>query len=160
MKPDRPLQQLEIDMNEIAMLQNYLLVGAILFTLGLTGFLIRRNMIVMFLCAEMMLQGVSLSLIAWGQFHHDGGGRMFVVFIMTVAVSQAAIALPLILMLCRKGNSLDIVAWQSIREEGTLPYMDREVPEESFDDAHWRALAPAGVETDTDPQNRLHRTDV
>ncbi len=46
-------------MNETALLHNYLTVGAILFGLGLIGFLARRNMIVMFLCAEMMLQGVS-----------------------------------------------------------------------------------------------------
>ena len=85
---------------------------------------------------------------------------MLVVFIMMFAVSQAAIALPLVLMLCRKSNSLDIIAWQNMREEGTLPYMDREVPEESFDDVHRRAFASAGVETVTDLQNRLHRTDV
>ena len=49
-------------MNELSLLYNYLMVGAILFVLGLVGFITRRNMIVMFLCAEMMLQGVSLTL--------------------------------------------------------------------------------------------------
>ena len=51
-------------MNELDLLHNYLMVGAVLFALGLVGFVVRRNMIVMFLCVEMMLQGVSLSLTA------------------------------------------------------------------------------------------------
>ena len=59
---------------EYALLHNYLVVGALLFGIGLIGFLSRRNMIVMFLSAEMMLQGVSLSLVAWGRFYNDFGG--------------------------------------------------------------------------------------
>ena len=59
-------------MNELSLLYNYLLVGAILFGLGLVGFLTRRNIIVMFLCAEMMLQGVSLTLIGFGRFQIAG----------------------------------------------------------------------------------------
>ena len=56
-------------------------------------------MIVMFLSAEMMLQGVSVSLVAWGRFHNDWGGQMLVIFIITVAACEAAIALALVLML-------------------------------------------------------------
>ena len=65
--------------NEIAILDNYLIVGALLFGIGMIGFLSRRNMIVMFLSAEIMLQGVSLSLVAWGRFHNDFGGQMLVI---------------------------------------------------------------------------------
>ena len=61
-------------MNEVALLQNYLLIGALLFFMGMVGFLVRRNMIVVFLCVEMMLQGVSMSLVAWGRYHMDWGG--------------------------------------------------------------------------------------
>ena len=50
-------------------LHNYLIVGAILFVLGAIGFLTRRNLITMFLSAEMMLQGVALNLVAFGRFH-------------------------------------------------------------------------------------------
>ena len=53
----------------------------------------------MFLSAEMMLQGVSVSLVAWGRFHNDWGGQMLVIFILTVAACEAAIALALVLML-------------------------------------------------------------
>ncbi len=86
-------------MNEQALLQNYLVVGAMLFGIGLVGFFSRRNMIVMFLCAEMMLQGVSLSLVAWGRYHNDWGGQMLVIFILTVAACEAAIALAVVLTL-------------------------------------------------------------
>ena len=61
-------------MNELALLENYLIVGALLFGIGLVGFFSRRNMIVMFLSAEMMLQGISVSLVAWSRFHNDWGG--------------------------------------------------------------------------------------
>ena len=68
-------------MNEIALLHNYLIVGALLFGIGLIGFLTRRNMIVMFLSAEMVLQGVSLSLVAFSRFHNDlwrsNAGRLY-----------------------------------------------------------------------------------
>ena len=60
---------------EIALLNNYLLVGAVLFGVGLIGFVSRRNMIVMFLSAEIMLQGVSLSLVAWSRFRNDSAAR-------------------------------------------------------------------------------------
>ena len=91
-------------MNELALLQHYQLVGAMLFGIGLIGFVARRNMIVMFLSAEMMLQGVSLSLVAWGRFHNDFGGQVLVLFIIAVAACEAAVALALILMLWRRSG--------------------------------------------------------
>ena len=57
----------------------------LLFAIGMIGFVVRRNMIVVFLCAEMMLQGVSISLVAWGRYHMDWGGQMLVLFIIAVA---------------------------------------------------------------------------
>ena len=59
-----------------ALLQNALVVGAILFALGLVGILARRNLIVMFLSAELMLQGISVSLVAWSRHHGDFGGQV------------------------------------------------------------------------------------
>ena len=91
-------------MNETALLYNYLIVGAILFCLGLIGFVVRRNMIVTFLCAEMMLQGVSLSFVAWGRFHNDWSGQVMVLFIISVAACEAGIALALILVLFAKSG--------------------------------------------------------
>src|SRR5436190_13881024 len=111
-------------MNEISLLYNYLAVGAILFALGLIGFLVRRNMIVMFLCAEMMLQGISVNLVGWGHYHGSlglpgaWGGQMLVIFIITVAACEAGIAMALILMLARGTGKLDSAAWNYLREEG------------------------------------------
>src|SRR5262245_49938642 len=110
-------------MNELSLLQGYLTTGAILFGLGLVGFLSRRNMIVMFLAAEMMLQGVSLSLVGWGRFHNDWGGQVLVIFMLTVAACEAAIALALILMLYRRSGNLDIAFWQQVREENQPAFL-------------------------------------
>src|SRR5437868_14106577 len=109
-------------MDELVLLENYLVVGGLLFGIGLIGFLSRRNMIVMFLCAEMMLQGVSVSLVAWGRYHGDWGGQMLVIFIITVAACEAAIALALVLMLFKKTGRLDATVWQDLREAGQPAY--------------------------------------
>ncbi|MCO6459090.1 MAG: NADH-quinone oxidoreductase subunit NuoK [Pirellulaceae bacterium] len=147
-------------MNELALLQNYLLVGGLLFAIGLAGFLVRRNMIVMFLSAEIMLQGISVSLVAWGRYHNDWGGQMLVVFIIAVAACEAAIALALVLMLAKQTGRLDIVLWQDLREEGQPAYVDREVPEEREEDQVWPTLTPAGIEPEVDPEEELHRSRV
>ncbi len=147
-------------MNETALLENYLTLGAILFGLGLIGFTVRRNIIVMFLSAELMLQGVSLSLVAWGRHHNDWGGQSLVVFIITIAACEAGIALVLFLMLCKQAGNLDIVSWQSIREAGNQPYIDREIPEDTIDGPVWPTLTPAGVEPEIDPEDSMYRTHV
>jgi NADH-quinone oxidoreductase subunit K len=133
--------------DEQALLANYQIVGAILFALGMIGFLSRRNLITVFLAAEIMLQGVSLSLIAWGRFYNDWGGQMLVLFIITVAACEAAIALAMILMLFRRRASLDIALWQDLREANLRPLADRglvEPPPEAPPD--WPKLTPAGPE--------------
>jgi NADH-quinone oxidoreductase subunit K len=145
---------------ETALLENYLLLGALLFAIGLIGFLARRNMIVMFLCVEMMLQGVSLSLIAWGRYHNDWDGQMLVIFVIAVAACEAGIALVLFLMLCKRSGNLDIVNWQSVREEGHPGYVDREIPEQSEEKETWPSLTPAGVQPELDPEQQMHRTHV
>ena len=147
-------------MSEFALLQNYLLVGALLFALGLAGFLVRRNLIVVFLCAEMMLQGVSLSLVAWGRYYSDWGGQMLVLFIIAVAACEAGIALALILVLFRNSGNLDLVTWQTVREEGRPPHVDREIPEETVPETAWPILTPAGVPPEHDPQQERYRSHV
>jgi NADH-quinone oxidoreductase subunit K len=146
--------------SELALLQNYLIVGALLFAIGLAGFLARRNMIVMFLAAEMMLQGVSISLVAWSRFHNDWGGQMLVVFIITVAACEAAIALALVLMLFRRSGNLDIVFWHQLREENQQPYVDQQVPEEREEEPLWPRLSPAGIEPRRNEEEEIHRSHV
>ncbi|MCZ2343196.1 MAG: NADH-quinone oxidoreductase subunit NuoK [Bacteroidales bacterium] len=107
-------------------LGHFLTVGAVLFGLGLVGFLTRRNFITMFLCAEMMLQGVVLNLVAFSRYHGNLSGQVLGLFIITVAACEAGLALALFLTLYRRGRSLDSGAWQSIREIGVQPTIDVE----------------------------------
>ncbi|WP_422926397.1 NADH-quinone oxidoreductase subunit NuoK [Singulisphaera sp. PoT] len=104
------------------LLRNYLLIGAALFVLGMLGFLARRNLIVMFLSAEMMLQGVALTLVGFGRFHGNWSGQVFTIVILTVAACEASIALALILILFNRRSSLDVTLWQEIREPGQPAY--------------------------------------
>jgi NADH-quinone oxidoreductase subunit K len=127
-------------------LHHYLVVGAVLFALGTIGFLARRNLILMFLSAEMMLQGVAINLVAFARFRGNLQGQAFVLFILTVAACEAALALALILMLYRSRHSLDVSLWQELREPGQEPAVDEEPlppppPEEPLP-----TLTPAGIE--------------
>lgn len=98
------------------MLPQVLLVSAALFTIGLVGFLTRRNMIVMFLCTELMLQAVALAFVAFGRHHGDLSGQVFVIFILTVAAAEAALALGLVVLLFRRSETLSSEAWSELRE--------------------------------------------
>ncbi len=153
-------------MNEISLLYNYLIVGGLLFVIGLIGFLVRRNMIVMFLCIEMMLQGVAVSLVAFGRFHGSLGnptawdGQTLVIFMITVAACEAGIAMALILMLAQRTGKLDAVIWQDLREEGQPAYVDQQVPEELAEDQVWPTLTPAGREPLPNVDEQQHRSRV
>jgi len=147
--------------SELALLENYLIVGAMLFGIGLIGFLARRNMIVMFLCAEMMLQGVSVSLVAWGRFHNDFGGQMLVLFMIAVAACEAAVALALILVLFQKTKNLDVAAWHSLREANLPGFQEERLPEpECEEPPAWPHLPPAGVQPPLPQQETEYRRDV
>jgi NADH-quinone oxidoreductase subunit K len=102
-------------MNQLA-LQHYLAVGAILFVIGLIGFITRRNLIVMFLCTELMFQGVGINLIAFGRFHNnDPGGQAFTIFMLVIAAAEASLALGLVVLLFRQKNTLDADAWRDLK---------------------------------------------
>ena len=81
---------------ESGSLQIVLLVSAVLFALGMVGFLTRRNLILMFLCTELMFQGAAIAFVAFGRMHLDPQGQVFVIFILTVAAAEAALALALV----------------------------------------------------------------
>jgi NADH-quinone oxidoreductase subunit K len=147
-------------MDEVALLEKNLVVGALLFGIGLVGLFSRRNMIVMFLSVEMMLQGVSVSLVAWSRYHNDWGGQMLVIFILTVAACEAAIALAVVLTLFHKSGSLDIAVWQQLREDNQPPYTDPRLPPPSSEERQWPKLTPAGIEPTVDPDEVLHRMHV
>ena len=125
-------------------LWHYLAVAAALFGIGLVGFLPRRNLITMFLCAEMMLQGVAINFVAFARYHGNLQGQAFVLFIVAVAACEAGISLALVLMLYRRGRSLDASDWQSLREVGVPPAIDTE-PLPVVEPEEEPTLAPAGA---------------
>jgi len=90
------------------------MTGAILFTLGLIGFMTRRNMIIMFLCTELMFQGVVVTLVAFSKFHGNVTGQSFVIFVLTIAAAEAALALGLVVLLFRRRRTLDSQAWSQL----------------------------------------------
>jgi NADH-quinone oxidoreductase subunit K len=139
----------------VAMLQNYLTVGAILFALGMIGFLARRDLIIMFLSAEMMLQGVAINLVAFARYRGNLQGQAFTLFIITVAACEAGIALALILMLYRKRRSLDVSVWQDLREPGQEPTVDEEPLEPPPPEPPLPKLTPSGLEPER-PQETSH----
>jgi NADH-quinone oxidoreductase subunit K len=133
-------------MSAVPSLENYLVVGAILFALGMIGFLARRNLIIMFLSAEMMLQGVAINLVAFARFHGNLQGQAFTLFIITVAACEAGIALALILMLYRQRRSLDVSLWQELREPGQEATVDEEPLPAPPPAPPLPQLTPSGIE--------------
>ena len=100
----------------------YLLIGAILFSLGLVGFVARRNLIVVFLCTELMLQGVILNLAGFNRYWliKNGAsagleGQTFAIFLIVVAAAEAGMALALVLVLQRYKNSLDAARFADMK---------------------------------------------
>lgn len=137
-----------------------LIVGAMLFALGLVGILARRNLIVMFLSAELMLQGVSVSLVAWSRHHGDWGGHVLVIFVLTVAACEAAIALVFVLQAFARTGRLDAAAWQSLRESNLPRVVDHELPASDAIPMQFPKLVPAGVEPAVDEEELLQRENV
>jgi NADH-quinone oxidoreductase subunit K len=133
-------------MNPVLTLENYLVVGAILFSLGAVGFLARRNLIIMFLSAEMMLQGIALNLLAFARYRGNLQGQAFTLFIITVAACEAGIALALILMLYRSRHSLDVSLWQDLREAGQEPTVDEEPLPPIAPESPLPKLIPSGLQ--------------
>ena len=123
-----------------------------LFGIGLVGFFSRRNMIVMFLAAEMMLQGVSVSLVAWGRYHNDWGGQILVIFILTVAACEAAIALALVLMLYPRSGTLDIAVWHTSARQPAGLRRSGSCPRPTHHEPTWPHLTPAGIEPPHDDE--------
>ena len=90
-------------------LAHYLVLGAILFAISITGiFLNRRNVIIVMMAIELMLLAVNLNFIAFSHFLGDAAGQIFVFFIMTVAAAEAAIGLAILVVLFRTIESIDV----------------------------------------------------
>src|SRR5476649_791589 len=89
-------------------LNHYILLSAIIFSIGVVGVLIRRNAIVIFMSVELMLNSVNLLLTAFSVYRGDATGQVFVFFIMALAAAEVAVGLAIIVMIYRNTNSIDI----------------------------------------------------
>jgi NADH-quinone oxidoreductase subunit K len=94
---------------------HYLALGAILFGIGVVGFLARRNLIMMFLCTELMFQGVAINLVAFSRFHLNPSGQSFVIFLLTIAAAEASLALGLVVLLFRRRATLNADEWSDLQ---------------------------------------------
>jgi NADH-quinone oxidoreductase subunit K len=86
----------------------YLALSAVLFTIGVAGVILKRNVISMFMCIELMLNAVNLTFVAFSSFFRDVQGQLFVFIVMTVAAAEAAVGLGIIIAIFRTRESLDV----------------------------------------------------
>lgn len=87
-------------------LSYYLVLSAVLFIIGVTGVLIRRNILVILLSIELMLNATNINFVAFSHYHHAITGQVFVFFTLTVAAAEVAIGLAIIIALYRKKASV------------------------------------------------------
>jgi NADH-quinone oxidoreductase subunit K len=89
-------------------LEHYLVVSAMLFALGLTGVIVRRNVLVIYMSLELMLNAANLALVAFSRFTNNLDGQVFVFFTITVAAAEVSVGLALIVALYRKRQTAHV----------------------------------------------------
>jgi len=95
--------------------QLLLLLAVALFALGLVGVIVRRNLLVMLMCMELMLNGVNLSLVTFAQQTGTAAGAVLVFLIFVVAAAEIAIAIPIVLVLVRRKRTLEADAFADLK---------------------------------------------
>ena len=96
-------------------LSYFLLLSAILFTIGACGVLIRRNVIIVLMCVEMMMNAVNLTFIAFSRYLDSATGQIFVLMVMAVAAVEVAVGLALLVELNRHREGVDINKFNSLK---------------------------------------------
>lgn len=97
------------------MISEALIVSAILFSIGVVGVLTRRNAIILFMCAELMLNAVNLSFVALAKLH-GVTGHVFVVMVMTIAAAEAAVGLAIVISVFRQFGTIEMSALRTLRD--------------------------------------------
>jgi len=87
---------------------SYLIISAILFTLGTVGVLVRRDPLIIFMCIELMLNSVNLTFVAFSHYLSSADGLIFVFMIMTVAAAEVVVGLALIVSIFRTREDIDV----------------------------------------------------
>jgi NADH-quinone oxidoreductase subunit K len=93
----------------------YLILSALLFTTGVVGVLVKRNPIVIFMCVELMLNAVNLSLVAFGRYLGDAGGQMLSIFVMAVAAAEVAVGLGILIAIFRLRDNINVDETNTMR---------------------------------------------
>jgi NADH-quinone oxidoreductase subunit K len=96
--------------------EHFLFLSAALFIIGMMGVLIRRNLIIIFMCVELMVTAANLSLIAFGWELDSLSGQSFAVFTITVAAAEAAVGLAIIVALSRRVRTVDVDEMRHLRD--------------------------------------------
>ena len=96
-------------------LEHYLVVSILLFALGLMGVIARRNLLVMYMGLELMLNAANLALVAFSRFNNNLDGQVFVFFIITVAAAEVSVGLALIVALYRKRQTAHVEDLMSMK---------------------------------------------
>lgn len=96
-------------------LNNYIILASILFAIGIIGVLIRKNIIIIFMSIELMLNAVNLLLVAFSVYHGDSTGQVFVFFIMAVAAAEITVGLAILVMIYRNTGSVSIDALKNLK---------------------------------------------
>ena len=95
--------------------QLMVLLGGVLFAVGLAGVIVRRNALVMLMCMELMLNGVNLTLVSFARQTGASDGVVLVFLVFVVAGAEIAIAIPILLLLARARRTLDVQAYADLR---------------------------------------------
>ena len=96
-------------------LSHYLIVSALLFCLGLLGVIVRRNILVMYMSLELMLNAANLAFVAISRFHDNVDGQVIVFFIITVAAAEVSVGLALIVALYRRRQTTHVEDLATLR---------------------------------------------
>jgi len=102
-------------MNDVTV-EHFLFLSAALFIIGMMGVLTRRNMLIIFMCIELMVAAVSVSLVAFAWESNTLDGQIFVLFTLAIAAAEAAVGLGIILALSRRGKSVDVDQLHELRD--------------------------------------------
>ncbi|MGV9013499.1 MAG: NADH-quinone oxidoreductase subunit NuoK [Flavobacteriales bacterium] len=89
-------------------LDHYLFLSFLLFSIGMVGALLRRNVIIVIMCLELMLNSVNLLLVAFSAYHSDPGAQIMVFFIMLVAAAEVTVGLSILVLMKRNTDSVDM----------------------------------------------------
>ncbi|MDR3272716.1 MAG: NADH-quinone oxidoreductase subunit NuoK [Flavobacteriaceae bacterium] len=96
-------------------IDNFIYLAALLFCIGITGVLVRRNAIIILGCIELMLNSVNLLLAAFSAYKGDADGQILVFFIMVVAAAEVAVGLAILTMLYRNTRSVDVSLFNRLK---------------------------------------------